>query len=588
VQYSTSFFGAYYSSSDEDVGAGGGVVTTNWTYVVLTWDGAYWNLYVNGIVEGTDQDPIGLLYFSDPWAIADGTTSGDTRYFGGNISAAAIYDHALTPSQVAAHYDIVVLGTTNLPPVVTVPTAAVIVSAGGTGYISSSASGPPPITYQWFYAVSGTTNLIAGATNGTLTLTNIQGVQVNYDYYVVASNHYGATTSSIVTLNVLSGAPTLVADVNPPLTIVPAGTPVTFFVMVVGTEPFAYQWSSGSGPIAGATGSSYTFDALAGTNNYSVAISNSVGPVTSSTAVVVGLTAAPPIVTFAGNGSNWTFNQGVNWPGSPSNPSITNDVLTLTDGTNSEACSAFFDIPQYVGGFIASFTYTAGGNRAADGITFCLQDSTNVASGLGATAVGAAGGDLGYYGISNSVAFELNLYTGSSGGSGIQLGTNGSTPDSASPSAPYFFPGQVNIASGDPIDVQISYSQNVLNVSLADATAGTKFTTSFIVPNLPAIVGGSSAYIGFTGGDGDANSIQTVSNFVFSSVTQSILSITREAPESVVISWPAAVSSQFVLQQSTALNGTWSNVSGTPVVVNSQNQVTLTITNTTFYRLIKP
>ncbi len=66
------------------------------------------------------------------------------------------------------------------------------------------------------------------------------------------------------------------------------------------------------------------------------------------------------------------------------------------------------------------------------------------------------------------------------------------------------------------------------------------------------------------------------------------LSISNSAPGTVVVSWPTSASPLFTLQQAAALNGTWSNVSATPVVVGSQNEVTLTPASTAFYRLFLP
>jgi hypothetical protein len=587
VQDSTYFDGGYYNGVQGGGYTAGGVVTTNWSHVVLTGDGADWNLYQNGVLVDNTPASVTLVNFSDPWAIANGTANGNGRLYGGNISAAAIYNYALTPSQVSAHYNIGKAGTTNVPPFFAVPSAPVTNTAdlGGSNSISSTAVGPPTITYQWYYATATTTNLIAGATNATLVLTNIQAIQSTYDYFAVASNPYGSGTSAVVTLNILSGAPTLVADVSPLLVELPSGLPVTFSVSASGTEPFTYQWSSGGSPIAGATSSSYSFDALLGSNTYSVVISSSLGHVSSSTAVVIGLPNPPPSITFNVNGTNWTLNQGPGWPGAPTNPCIVNGLLTLTDGTNGEACSAFYDFPQYIGGFTASYIYKAGGNRGADGTVFCLQNSGGTTN-----EVGDGGGDLGFYGITNSAGFEINLYTGSSGGAGIQFGTNGSTPDSANPIAAYFYPGFVNYPAGDPTLVQLIYITNVLTAKLTDQTTGALFTTNFDV-NLEAAVGGSSAYIGFTGGDGGANSIQQVSDFVFSyytGVTLPVLSIVRGTAGSVVISWPVQGSTSFVLQQSAELLGPWSTVSTPPVVSGTVNEVTLTPGATTFYRLVNP
>jgi hypothetical protein len=65
-----------------------------------------------------------------------------------------------------------------------------------------------------------------------------------------------------------------------------------------------------------------------------------------------------------------------------------------------------------------------------------------------------------------------------------------------------------------------------------------------------------------------------------------LLAIALEAPGSVVVSWPVAVSSSFTLQQSPAVTGPWSNVNITPQVVNSQNQITFTLgPSAAFYRL---
>jgi hypothetical protein len=288
----------------------------------------------------------------------------------------------------------------------------------------------------------------------------------------------------------------------------------------------------------------------------------------------------PPVITFDGNGVNWTLNEGAVFT-----PTISNNVLTLTDGGTNEASSAFFDTPQNISGFFASYTYQAtGSNQLANGITFCLQNSS-----LGLYAVGAGGGDLGYASITPSAAFEMNLYAAANGGAGIQFGTDGSTPDSTNPTAPYLSTAPVNIASGDPINVQLYYSQNVLNVWLVDAKAGKTFATSLSAPNLPSIVGGSSAFVGFTGATGTTNSTQTVSNFVFSSTAPPVLAVARGTPGSVVISWPLSVSSLFMLQETAALNESWTNVNVTPTLVNSENQVTLSPgTSNSFYRLTLP
>ena len=67
---------------------------------------------------------------------------------------------------------------------------------------------------------------------------------------------------------------------------------------------------------------------------------------------------------------------------------VTNNVLTLTDNVGNEGRSGFnTSTVNYAGSFTSSFTYTASGNKAADGVAFVLQNSTNGALAWGRSAV---------------------------------------------------------------------------------------------------------------------------------------------------------------------------------------------------------
>jgi hypothetical protein len=409
--------------------------------------------------------------------------------------------------------------------------------------------------------------------------------------YIMGTFTAQATTQPLTVLNVLGAAsqynvvllekgiappppvpPTFASDLAPLLSEVPVGATMTFSVVVSGAEPFYYQWSNQNGPISGATNSSYSFNAMAGTNSYHVNISNVVAAVVSSTGVVLGETNAPPLIDL--DSTNWALNNN----GSVT-PTIVDGGLTLTDGNGGEASSAFYDVGQYIGGFVASFTYQTSGG--ADGITFCLQNSS-----AGTNALGTTGGALGYSGIAPSAAFEMNIFAGAAhGGVGIRVGTNGAIGDFSNDG--YNSTAPVNYTNGDNIYVQLYYQQGVLQVLMIDPTVPVTNLSSFFV-NVPAVVGNSSAYIGFTGSDGGTSSSQTVSNLTYSSTTLPILTVANGAPGQVVVSWPVSVSSLFTLVQSSSLTGPWSPV--TPVssaIVGFENEVTLTAGgNLTFYRLM--
>jgi len=409
--------------------------------------------------------------------------------------------------------------------------------------------------------------------------------------YIMGTFTAQATTQPLTIFNVLGGAsqynavlletgiappppfpPTLTTDVEPLQSEVPEGAPMTFSVAASGSIPITYQWSNQSGPIGGATNSSYSFNALAGTNSYSVGITNADGGIVSSTAVVIGDTTPPAVIAITNTG--WVLNGD----GSLT-PSIVGSLLTLTETNGGHANSAFYNVGQYVGGFVASFVYQTSGG--ADGTTFCLQNSS-----AGTSALGNSGGGFGYGGIMPSAAFEMNIYgLAAHGGVGIRVGTNGTIGDFSNDG--YNSTAPVNYTNGDAIYVELYYMQGVMHVLMIDPTALTTNTSSFLV-NVPATVGNGSAYIGLTGGEGGVTSIQTVTNFLYSYTTPPVLSsIVRGAPGQVVVSWPVSVSTLFTLVQSSSLTGPWTPaVPVSSAIVSLYNQATLSAVGTaTYYRL---
>ena len=501
---------------------------------------------------------------------------GDPQYndrnFPGNICHVAIFSNALSQAQIQTLYNSV-----GAPPIVLMPTNQFFLDEHSTGGITASASGTPPVSFQWYSTDLGTTNLLAGQTSLTLTLTNVSVSQDGLFYFMVASNVQGVASGNLAKLTVLSGPPTITRDLIA-FQQVPVGIPVTYTVAATGTEPFHFQWfRNGSIALAGATSSSFTVNALAGTNTYSVTVTNVNGQANSATSTLVGLTSAPPVISFSGNGNGWTFNN-VNVPGG----GFTADVLTLTDGFNDERSSAFFNTPQYIGGFVAFFTYyeTNGSAPLADGATFAIQNS---AAGL--NALGGGGGQLGFGQIENSAAFEMNIYPPSSGGVGIQFATAGMTPTTTPAAAPYVPTAPVNIASGNPINVRLFYNQGTLAVQLVDTVSNSTYRTTFNVGDIPSAVRGGSALIGFTGATGGLNSIQKISNFRFAYTTPPTLAVNKSGAN-VLITWPVSVSTLFVLQQSSSVTGPWANVGTAPTIVNGQNQISVPNSGTHFYRLV--
>jgi hypothetical protein len=293
--------------------------------------------------------------------------------------------------------------------------------------------------------------------------------------------------------------------------------------------------------------------------------------------------------TLGSNGTGWvlsSFTTGLTVP------YFTNETLEVTDDTGGEASDAFYPIAQYVGSFSASFVYQVHtfSIPTGDGVTFLIQDSP-----LATNAVGGDDGGLGFSGITNSFALELDIYgTGAGNGSvglGINAETNGITYSDGGPL--YGATGGIALDSGDPIQFNLNWASGVLTVNMEDLSTLVKYSTNYTLGSIVPILGANLGYIGLSGSDGDANSDQWFSDFVFQPGVAAPPGVTLSAPthtaNSFVFSWPTA-DTGYTLQQAPSVSGPWTT-GPTPVVVGSSNVVTVTVpgTNTAqFYRLEKP
>jgi len=185
--------------------------------------------------------------------------------------------------------------------------------------------------------------------------------------------------------------------------------------------------------------------------------------------------------------------------------------LRLTSATR-QAGSAFFTTPLSVASFTTDFRFQLT-SPAADGLTFLLQ-------GIGATALGSLGGGLGYGpdqpggapGIGRSVAIKLDLYDNA--GEGVD--STGLYRNGASPTIPSvnLSSSGVDLHSGHAFDVHVTYDGATLAMTIADASTGATASASFPV-DIPATIGSTTAYAGFTGGTGGLFAIQEILSWTF-------------------------------------------------------------------------
>ena len=249
---------------------------------------------------------------------------------------------------------------------------------------------------------------------------------------------------------------------------------------------------------------------------------------TSATSFIPGFTAATGSLTAIQEILNWTYVSATPTPAPPAaalpalpnfpnafntqgvrlngSAAVSGAVLQLTDGNKYEAGSAFYANKVPIQAFSTDFVLQMK-NAVADGLTFVVQGAP-----AGPGALGGKGLLLGSAGIPKSVALKFDLYNNAGEGSnstGLYL--NGASPTS----------GAINLAgtgidlhSADPIAAHVVYDGSALTLTLTDLLTHAAFTHSFSV-DIPAVVGGSTAYVGFTGGTGMKGAVGQVLNWTF-------------------------------------------------------------------------
>ena len=135
--------------------------------------------------------------------------------------------------------------------------------------------------------------------------------------------------------------------------------------------------------------------------------------------------------------------------------------------------------------------------------------------------IGSRGGALGYSIATNgtgtkigqSIAVKFDLFANAGEGTNSTgLYINGAVPTSAG--SINLTPSGLNLHSGNPILAQLTYDGTTLTVTLTDTVTNATATQTYAV-NIPSLVGGSAAYVGFTGGTGAVSSTQDILNWTF-------------------------------------------------------------------------
>jgi hypothetical protein len=177
---------------------------------------------------------------------------------------------------------------------------------------------------------------------------------------------------------------------------------------------------------------------------------------------------------------------------------IVNGRLRLTEPGPTWAGGAFYSTKTFVGTFTVDFAVRMT-DAFADGFAFVLQNQA-------ANAVGGGGGGLGYYGIASSVAVKFSILGGTSTG----LVTHGTLDGATIP-----MPVSIDFRNGRTFRVRLVYDGGTLTVKTTDAVTGATATQAYAV-DIPAVVGGQTAWMGFTGGTAWQSAVQEITSWTYS------------------------------------------------------------------------
>ncbi len=192
-------------------------------------------------------------------------------------------------------------------------------------------------------------------------------------------------------------------------------------------------------------------------------------------------------------------------------------TVALTQGLGNQAGSIFYSAPQNVEAFTTDFTFEVAPvvsltpgylSNVADGITFTIQNN-------GPKALGGPGGGLGYRDIPKSVAIKFDFLNNSGeGNASTGLYLNGASP--TVPAVDLTGSDFTLLGTGGEFNAHMTYDGAILTLTMVNKNThpSTTFTHSWAV-DIPAAVGGTTAYVGFTGATGSQFSTDTLQSWTY-------------------------------------------------------------------------
>jgi hypothetical protein len=255
--------------------------------------------------------------------------------------------------------------------------------------------------------------------------------------------------------------------------------------------------------------------------------------------LVIGLKASPvqaDTIVFP----NFNSTAGLQLNGSAAvATTVDGRVLRLTPAAPSQAGSAFSTDPIIFASATDTFSTffqfritNRGGINPADGIAFVIQPNSN--------NVGSGGGGLGYQGIGNSLGVEFDTYLNGgldASANHVGIDTNGNLA-SLTQAPPYATTTTCQattgydfgcMSNGDVWSAWIDYNGTNLVVAIADNSTVRPANLINLPLNLSSIIGGNSAFVGFTAGTGAGWENQDILNWQYVNTFDPIAAVPEPA-----------------------------------------------------------
>jgi Chitobiase/beta-hexosaminidase C-terminal domain/Legume lectin domain len=239
----------------------------------------------------------------------------------------------------------------------------------------------------------------------------------------------------------------------------------------------------------------------------------------------------------SGSGNTPVINYSTGFAAHPSqlwlenNSVYSGSSIELTNSRGGSANNAWYKTPVNVQAFTTTFTWNAicpaKPALCGDGMGFMIISNSNPSS-AGFNYSGSSGGQLSWsscYSASGgtldcppikSILVKFDLYNNSTGTDGANLTgfySGGVYPQPPQP-AYDMTPSAINMQSGHLMKATLTYNGTVLMEAVTDTTTGATYRNSYSV-NIPSVVGGDTAFVGFGGGTGSATVTQNIQSWTY-------------------------------------------------------------------------